>query len=117
MSLPTLYRGGNRLLARTLRLADGETALPVASLAGAKAILMQGGTVCSTAILGTDAQIHVGATEDELVLEITSAVTAAMRPGVQLDVVWLLKLPDAAFVVEPDSVFIDVIKEAVAEVL
>jgi hypothetical protein len=113
MALEILNRGENRLLKRSLFLADGVTALPVASLSGARVQLVQRGTVKTTAVLGVDAALHQGGNASELVYEITSAVSAALRADDVLVARWTIKLPDAAFVAEPGGLHIDVIEEDV----
>jgi hypothetical protein len=113
MSLPTLYRGENRIFARTLLLADGTTALPVAGLSGARVQLLQRGRVVDSYILGTDDEIREGLTTNTLEYELTSTVSAALRIGT-LKLRWTLKLSDSAFTEETTGEFIDVSVEEVA---
>lgn len=108
-ALPILFRGENRLIKRLLRLADGATPLPVANLSGARVQLIQRGTVKATAVLGSDATLRAGAA-DELVYELTSAVSAALAIDQTLVLRWMIKVPDAAFTVEPGH-FIDILEE------
>lgn len=109
MSTETIIRGENRLLVRSLRLSDGSTPLLVSSLALAKATLLQGRTVRAVYTLGTDDELRAGSATDELVLELTSARSAALAEG-PVTVRWELRVADADFEAEPD-VFIDKIDE------
>lgn len=109
MSTETLIRGENRLLTRQLRLSDGTTPLLVSTLAQAKATLLQGRAVRAVFTLGTDDELRAGAETDELVLELTSAQSAALAEG-PVTVRWELRVADTDFEAEPD-VFIDKIDE------
>lgn len=96
----TIYRGENRRLTRNLKAADG-TPLAVASLAGALVQLIQGGEIARTLTLGTDAEVYAGGDGYSLILELTSAITSALKPAA-LGERWILRVNDAAFVAEPD---------------
>jgi hypothetical protein len=95
-----IIRGENRLLSRSLRLNDGVTPLPVSSLARAAVQLMQAGKVKFTYVAGTNPELRAGAAADELVLELTSAVSLALKPG-PVTLRWDLWVADADFLVEP----------------
>ena len=111
--LSTIYRGENRIFARTLKLSDGVTALPVASLTGARVMLIQNGRTAYTFILGTDDEIREGATSSTLEYEMTSTVSAALKPG-PLKLRWTLMIADAEFTEEAQGAnFIDVTLEEV----
>lgn len=114
--LTTIYRGENRVFARTLKLSDGTTALPVASLTGARVILLQNGRTVGTFILGTDAEIREGATASTLEYELTSTVSAALKVG-PLKLRWTLMIADAEFTVETSGNFIDIILEEVGTIV
>lgn len=115
--LPTIYRGENRIFARTLFLADGVTSLPVANLAGARVILMQGGRAVTGGefILGTDDEIREGSAANVLEYEMTSTVSSALKPGT-LSLRWTLLVTDAEFTEEAGGTFIDVTIEEVATI-
>ena len=95
----TIIRGENRRLTRNLKNADG-SALAVASLASAQVELIQGGAVLHTFILATDDELTEGDDGNSLVLELTSAVTAALSPAL-LKERYTLRITDAAYLVEP----------------
>lgn len=107
MATETIIRGENRLLTRTLRLNDGVTALPVASLALAKVTLLQGGKEKLAFTLGTHAQLRAGGSADEIVFELTSATTLALKAGLPITLRWELRVADADFTAEP-GLFIDI---------
>lgn len=95
----TIVRGENRRLQRTLRQADG-TPLEVSALASAQVELIQSGELARTLTLD-DPEVYPGAGGTSLVLELTSAITAALKPT-QLVERWTLRVNDAAFIAEPN---------------
>ena len=99
--LPTIFPGENRLLPFDLKQADGTTALLLSSLASAVVQLRQGDVVVATLTYGTDAACRQGATTSQLLVEVTSAVSAQLSPGVDLTVRLKLEVTDASFVAEP----------------
>lgn len=105
-----LLRGENRLLSRSLRLSDGVTPLLVATLQRASVEVLQAGKVRATYVLGTAPALRAGVATDELVLELTSALTLALKPG-PVALRWEFRRVDAAFTVEPGGVFIDRLEE------
>ncbi|MCX6952911.1 MAG: hypothetical protein NTV51_12215 [Verrucomicrobia bacterium] len=114
--LPKLYRGENRIYRRLLRLADGVTPLPLANLApgGIRVQIMQRGQAKASFVLGTDACLRQGATEDELAFEITTVTSALLTAGATVTLRWTIRLPDAAFLAEEGNLHIDITEEDVA---
>lgn len=105
-----LYRGENRLFTRTLFLQDGTTELLVSELVSAQVELRQGSSVVATYVWGTDSQLRAGSETNELVLEITSALSLTLQLQVPLEAKWTFKVTDADFESEPDA-FIDIMVE------
>lgn len=114
--MPTLYPGETRLIERDLLQADGTTALLVADLLSASVELRQGGTVLETLVLGTDPELRQGSTGSKLELELTSALTGLLSPGVALTLRWKLSVDEADFTVEPDNAFTDFTDEEVFDI-
>lgn len=114
--LPTLFRGENRILRRLLRLSDGVTPLPLANLApgGIRVQVMQRGSPKASFVLGTDACVRAGTAADELVFEITTAVSGALKAGDVVTLRWTIRYPDAAFAAEPGNLRVDILEEEVA---
>lgn len=108
----TLRRGDNRIFRFPLTLVDGSTALPLSSLALLSAELKQGETTIDTYIFGTDAELRVGNTSNEIELEVTAAVTAALTKGTPLSAIFREHVADAEF--DADS---DLFKDSQAVVL
>lgn len=106
MSLPTLYIGENRVVSRSLKQADGTTALLVSSLTYAAVELRQGTTSVKTLVLGTDAELRQGSGSSVLDVELTAAITALLSPNVNLTFRWKLKVADSSFTVDSGT-FID----------
>ncbi len=113
--MSTIYRGENRIFARTLLLSDGETALPVSSLTGARVLLVQSGRVVEEFILGTDDEIREGSETNILEYELTSTVSATLKVG-PLWLRWTLLITDAEFTEETTGNHIDVTLEQVATI-
>lgn len=94
-----IRRGENRLLTRNLKQADGN-ALPVISLSLVRVELLQRGKVKHTYVLGADEELKAGSDGSSLVLELTSAVTAALEPTTLAER-YTLELGDSRYVAEP----------------
>lgn len=93
----TLRRGDNRIFRRLLTLVDGVTALPLASLTYLSAELQQGDTTVATYVFGTDSQLRTGAAANEIELEVTAAVTAALTKGTPLTAIFRERVADTEF--------------------
>ncbi len=96
----TVYRGANELLVRNLFQADGVTALPTASLVVCECELVQAGKVVRTFVRGTHPELRASVSGTALELELTSAVTAALKPG-PLTERYRLGVAGAAYTAEP----------------
>lgn len=114
--MATLHPGETRIIERQLYQADGTTALLVSSLAAASVELRQNGEVIDTLVLGTDPELRQGSSTSKLALELTSALTALLSPGVPLMLRWKLTVVDALFTVEPSSHFKDFTDEEVYDI-
>lgn len=94
-----IIQGENRLLPRSLTLADKVTPLPVAALARAEVALVQKGKVVDTFVLGTAPELRASAAA-ELTLEITTARSTSLAKG-PVQERWTLERTDSAFLAEP----------------
>lgn len=92
----TILSGENALVTRTLKQADG-SALLFSALTGAKVELRQNGGAVLTKTLGTDPELHAGAETDEITLEITEAMRAALTDYNSVELWWWTTTADAAF--------------------
>ncbi|MBI5689253.1 MAG: hypothetical protein HZC55_04090 [Verrucomicrobia bacterium] len=114
-TLPTIFRGENLLVRRSLLMADGVTPLPLSSLSSLRVQLFQGALEKASATLGTHPELRQGpGGVAEVEYELTSAVSAALTKGTPLRLRWTFRVPDAGFTVEPGAVFIDMIEEEIA---
>lgn len=101
-----LFRGENRIEVRQLTLADGVTALPVASLTAARVEVIQQGVVVGTFVLGTDEELSAGEAANDLKFQLTSAITDELKVGLEVELRWTIIVGDARFDAEPGEVFI-----------
>ena len=97
--MTSILQGENRLLQRHLVLADGVTALPVASLKSVAVQLEQKGAVLATYTLDTDDALRAGDDEASVILELTTAFTSAHKGAIRER--WTLTATNAEFVAEP----------------
>jgi hypothetical protein len=104
--IPILYKGENRLITLPLLLENGITPLLVSTLTHASVQLYQGATLVGTYTMGTDTELRAGEETDELILELTSELTAALTARQPLEALFTLKVADNDFEAEPGA-FID----------
>lgn len=106
MSLPiaNLYRGSNRLIELQLLQADGATALLASSLTYARVRLFQGDNLVATYVRGADDQLRDDPdATDQLLLELTEALTAALSRNEPLTALVALRVADTDFVVDDEE--------------
>jgi hypothetical protein len=113
-ALPKLFRTGNIIVSKDLKLADGRTDLPFASLVGARVEVLQRPAIFATYILGTNAELRQDAGAAKVEVELTSALFAQLTPGEVLTLRWTTKIPDERFTVEPGAFHIDVQEDDIA---
>lgn len=99
-ALVTVYQGANALLSRPLFQADGITPLPAASLVVCECDLLQLGKVVRTLVKGTDSELRASGDGNGIELELTSAITAALKRG-QVTERYRLGLADGTYTAEP----------------
>ena len=104
-----IARGANYLLNRPLLQADGTTDLQLADCSQIKCDLVQNGkTVASYTLAAGQALRPSDTSTSTAVLELTSAVTAALARG-PLTEVWSISVANPAFVTEPTHAQVDVL--------
>lgn len=109
-----IYRGANRLFSFLLTTSDGVTPLAVASLTAVSIDLVQNRVVKDTLVRGTDNELRNGVAANELILELTSALSAALAPGL-LTARFHFTVPDEDFDVDVD-IFKDILEVDIATI-
>ena len=102
-ALPTLYRGENLLVTKSLLQADGTTPLLASALTLAMVTVSQGGVELESFIYEVDEELRDGAVENQLVLELSGAFTRTLTSGIPLDLQWYFEIGDADFAVDSDT--------------
>lgn len=97
----TVYQGANALLSRPTVQADGSTPLDPTSLVLCQVQLVQAGRVVRTLARDTDPELrNMGGATPGVELELTSAITAALKKG-PLTERWYLAVASAGYTAEP----------------
>lgn len=98
-----VIKGSNLLLNRPLLQSDGETPIPVSSLAAAQVELIQKGETKRTLVFGTDPELQAGADGNSFDLELTAEITDALARGVVTER-WTIEIVDPEYIVDGDEI-------------
>lgn len=102
--MPTIKRGENTIIRKNLLDSDGETPLVISSLATISAQIKQYGYVLAEYVLlptpnPVQGQIRVGATTNQLEVEIVEALSETFKEG-SVTMKILMRKADAQFIVD-----------------